>query len=198
MNARSSAADRVAEQGGAGRIIVIGSGAGGAVTAFELARSGHEVLVLEEGLRVSLADYGRPPSVAMRALYRRRGMMPILGRVPIGYVEGCCVGGSTEINSGFWHRVPREILLRWTAQYDLDDASEESLGPHYEWAEHALGVSRSERPWPPGTRVFGRGIEMMGWSYDEVPRAAPGCRHTNACASGCPTGAKQGMSLALY
>src|SRR5262249_49452452 len=40
-------------------------------------------------------------------------------------------------------------------------------------------------------------IEEMGWSYEEVPRAAPGCRHTNACAQGCPTGAKQGMSVRL-
>ena len=44
----------------------------------------------------------------------------VMGRVPIGFVEGSCVGGSTEINSGFWHRTPRETLLRWKAQYGLD------------------------------------------------------------------------------
>ena len=37
----------------------------------------------------------------------------------------------------------------------------------------------------------------MGWSYLEVPRAAPGCRGTNACAQGCPTGSKQGMSASV-
>jgi choline dehydrogenase-like flavoprotein len=179
------------------RAIVIGSGAGGAVTALELARAGVEVLVLEEGERVGAAEYGRLPSQAMRRLYRRRGMMPILGRVPIGYVEGCCVGGSTEINSGFWHRAPREILLRWSVQYELDDASEESLEPHFAWAEEQLGVRRAPYDWPPSTRVFARGIEAMGWSFEEVPRAAPGCRQTNACASGCPTGAKRGMSFSL-
>lgn len=184
--------------GGAGRVIVIGSGAGGAVTALELALAGREVLVLEEGARFTVADYGRSPAEAMKRLYRRRGMMPILGRVPIGYVEGCCVGGSTEINSGFWHRVPGEILARWGAQYELADAAESTLSPHYAWAEQKLGVRRSERPWPASTQVFARGIEAMGWSYDEVERAAPGCRHTNACASGCPTGAKQGMSFGLW
>ena len=178
-------------------VIVIGSGAGGAVTALELASAGVRTIVLEEGPRTSLADYGSAPSRSMRRLYRRRGMTPILGRVPIGYVEGCCVGGSTEINSGFWHRVPREILLRWSAQYDLADATEESLEPHFAWAEEKLGVGRSDRPWAANTRLFARGVEAMGWSYDEVPRTAPGCRHTNACASGCPTGAKQGMSRRL-
>jgi choline dehydrogenase-like flavoprotein len=180
------------------RAIVIGSGAGGAVTALELARAGVEVEVLEEGPRVGIAEYGQPPTRAMRRLYRRRGMMPILGRVPIGYVEGCCVGGSTEINSGFWHRVPDEILSRWEAQFDLAAASPEALRPHYEWAEQKLGVRRSEREWPASTKVFARGIEAKGWAYEEVERAAPGCRHTNACASGCPTGAKQGMSRGLW
>jgi choline dehydrogenase-like flavoprotein len=180
------------------RAIVIGSGAGGAVTALELARAGREVLVLEEGPRVGIADYGRTPTEAMKKLYRRRGMTPILGRVPIGYVEGCCVGGSTEINSGFWHRVPGEILQRWGAQYDLADADEAMLAPHYDWAEQTLGVGLSRRPWPPSTKALADGSQAKGWRYDEVPRAAPGCRHTNTCASGCPSGAKQGMSVGVW
>jgi len=180
------------------RVLVIGSGAGGAVTALELAIAGFDVQVLEEGPRAGLDEYGKPPTQAMRRFYRRRGMMPILGRVPIGYVEGCCVGGSTEINSGFWHRVPPEILSRWEAEFELAEAGGEALRPHFEWAEQRLGVRTSEREWPASTRVFARGIESQGWAYEEVARAAPGCRHTNACASGCPTGAKQGMSRALW
>ena len=179
------------------QVLIVGSGAGGAVTAFELARAGFEVLVLEEGGRHGLEDYGGTPTEAMKRLYRRRGMTPILGRTPIGYVEGCCLGGSTEINSGFWHRAPRDILLRWKAHYDLCDASEAELDPHYAWAEQMLGVTRSQPPWGAGTQVFARGIEAMGWSYEEVARAAPGCRNTNTCAQGCPTGAKQGMSRSL-
>ena len=181
----------------AAEVLVIGSGAGGAVTALELASAGMDVLMVEEGPRATLEDYGAEPTRAMRRLYRRRGMTPIMGRVPIGYVEGSVLGGSTEINSGFWHRAPREILLRWKAQYDLADALEANLEPHYAWAEELLGVAKSKPPWPESTRVFARGIEAMGWSYDEVPRTAPGCRNTNACASGCPTGAKQGMSRGI-
>src|SRR5207245_7442298 len=156
--ARRRAGGRVSP---AGRVqtLVIGSGAGGAVTALELARAGREVLVHEEGERHDLDHYGGTPTAAMERLYRRRGMTPILGRVPIGYVEGCAVGGSTEINSGFWHRAPRDILLRWKAHYDLCDAAESDLAPHYAWAEQMLGVTRSQRPWPASTKVFARGIE---------------------------------------
>ena len=179
------------------QVLIVGSGAGGAVTALELARAGRDVLMLEEGGAHAISDYGRTPTTAMRQLYRRRGMTPILGRVPIGYVEGSCLGGSTEINSGFWHRAPRDILLRWKAQYDLAEAGEADLAPHYAWAEQQLGVGPSVPPWPASTQVFARGVDAMGWSYAEVPRAAPGCRNTNTCASGCPTGAKQGMSRSI-
>ena len=137
------------------QVLVVGSGAGGAVTALELARRGLDVLVLEEGARHSQADYGKPAPEAMRRLYRRGGMTPIMGRVPIGYVEGRCVGGSTEINSGFWHRTPREALLRWKSQFDLADASEEELNPHFDWAEDMLGVASAPGNGRPA-RAFSR------------------------------------------
>lgn len=176
------------------QVLVVGSGAGGAVTALELARAGLDVCVLEEGARWPLDRYGRGSAEAMTHLYRRRGMTPILGRVPVGYVEGACVGGSTEINSGFWHRTPREVLLRWKAQFDLDAATVDELAPHFDAAEALVGTTLHHGPWPKSTQVFKRGIDAMGWAAQEVPRAAPGCRSTNACATGCPTGAKQGMS----
>jgi choline dehydrogenase-like flavoprotein len=134
----------------------------------------------------------------MRLLYRRQGMTPILGRVPIGYVEGRCLGGSTEVNSGFWHRTPREVLLRWKVQFDLAHASVEELGEHFAWAEELTSVRSHIGDYPPSTRVFARGIEAMGWAYQEVPRAVTSCRNANVCASGCPTGAKQGMSRAAW
>jgi choline dehydrogenase-like flavoprotein len=177
-------------------VLVIGSGAGGSVTALELASRGHEVLVLEEGDELS-STYGGSPMDAIRRLYRRRGMTPILGSPPTGYVEGCCVGGSTEVNSGFWHRTPREILLRWQGQFDLAASSPDELEEHFEWAEQQVGVSRYPGSHPKSTQVFERGIRAMGWSGDEVPRTAPGCRSTNTCAQGCPSGAKQGMSRSL-
>ncbi|HEX8791960.1 MAG TPA: GMC family oxidoreductase [Polyangiaceae bacterium] len=176
------------------QVLIVGSGAGGAITALELAKRGLDVCVLEQGSRWSLDGYGQGSVEAMRRLYRRRGMTPILGKVPIGYVEGACLGGSTEINSGFWHRTPREVLLRWTAQFDLQHASPEDLAPHFDAVEKLLDVGLYKGPLPRSTEVFARGIEAMGWAAQQVPRTAPGCKSTNACAAGCPTGAKQGMS----
>ena len=178
-------------------VLVIGSGAGGTVTALTLAEAGREVVVLEEGARFSIADYGRTPTVAMGRMFRARGMNPIMGSVPVAYAEGCCVGGSTEINSGFWSRPPAELLAHWKYEFNLAEASESDLVEHYAWAERELGVGLFGRPWPPSTAVFDRGLRAMGWKGGEQPRAAPGCNNTNTCAQGCPTAAKQGMSVRL-
>lgn len=179
------------------QILIIGSGAGGAMTAYELASAGFQVVVLEEGRRSSLADYGTSATQGMQALYRNKGMTPIMGSVPIGYVEGRCIGGSTEINSGFWHRLPPEFALRWKAQFGLLDFGPEVLEPHFDWLESMLGVTKRTDNWPASTRVFQRGVDAMGWSSQEVPRAATACQNTNSCPSGCPKGAKQGVSLKL-
>ena len=138
-------------------VLVIGSGAGGAVTAFELAAAGRDVAVLEEGGEHADDEYGKSSPEAMRLLYRRRGMTPILGKVPLGYVEGACVGGSTEINRGFWHRTPREVLSRWHAQFDLAHVGVGEMTPHFERAEARLGISTYEGGWP--TRTTGASLK---------------------------------------
>jgi choline dehydrogenase-like flavoprotein len=179
------------------QVLVIGSGAGGATTALELASAGLDVTVLEEGSARTLQDYGQGTLWAMQNLYRRRGMNPILGKVPIGYVEGAVLGGSTEINSGFWHRTPREVLARWQAQFDLDGASAEELSPHFAHAEALLGVGKFSGPLPRSSQILADGAKAMGWAAEEVPRTAAACVGSNSCAMGCPTGAKQGMSISV-
>ena len=44
------------------------------------------------------------------------GSSAALGRPAIAYAEGRCVGGSTEINSGLYHRLPAELAERVAAR----------------------------------------------------------------------------------
>lgn len=179
-------------------VLIIGSGAGGSVTAVELAARGHDVLVVEEGPPIvdATPDPGSPETIAR--LYRHRGMTPIVGRVPIAYVEGACVGGSTEINSGFWHRPPVETLLRWKAQYDLACASPHELRPHWEWAESVLDVRLNEIPRPPCSEHFAQGAARMDWAVSEVPRIAATARRRDLRPRSVPmTAPGPGMSRSL-
>lgn len=168
-------------------VLVIGSGAGGAVTALELAAHGHDVLVVEEGHASWCgAPAGAPDALA--TVYRHRGMTPIRGRVPIAYVEGRCLGGSTEINSGFWHRPPAEVLLRWQAQFGLAEASPEALRPHWEWAEAQLGVGERPGGWPTATSALARGASALAWSAGEVPRTCAVTRAGGLSQGRCGVG----------
>jgi choline dehydrogenase-like flavoprotein len=146
--------------------LVIGSGAGGAVTALELARAGIEVLLLEEG--APCPERNLSPLDAFKVLYRDRGMTPILGPCAIGFVEGRVLGGSTEVNSGFWHRSPGEILLRWQAQYDLQET--DNLSKHFDWAEEQLQVGTLPGELPSSSLAFSRGAQALDWTAVQVPR----------------------------
>ena len=112
-------------------VLVVGSGAGGTVTAVTLAEAGRDVVVVEEGRRFTPQEYGTTPTDAMSRLFRARGMNPIMGSVPVAYAEGCVVGGSTEINSGFWSRPPAELLAHWKYEFNIAEASESDLVEHY-------------------------------------------------------------------
>ena len=108
-------------------VLIIGSGAGGAVTAATLARAGRTVTVLEEGPWVD-PDALEPFSLQeMVAKYRHGGSCAALGRPAIAYAEGRCVGGSTEINSGLYHRLPPELAEEWQRDYQIDEFGTDAL-----------------------------------------------------------------------
>ena len=63
-------------------VVVVGSGASGAVVATELAEAGQRVIVLEEGARVPQAEYGKMRvSESLRHIWRDGGMTVA---VPLG------------------------------------------------------------------------------------------------------------------
>ncbi|MEO7735355.1 MAG: FAD-dependent oxidoreductase, partial [Kofleriaceae bacterium] len=87
-------------------VVVVGSGAGGATIAAELAEAGFEVVVLEEGSYYQIRDFTADTSAMVRQLYRDGGATMAIGSPPILYQEGRAVGGSTVINGGMSWRTP--------------------------------------------------------------------------------------------
>ena len=110
-------------------IVVVGSGPGGAITACLLAESGREVLLLEEGA------FHQPGACVpfsleeMLGKYRNGGQTVALGKSKVAYVEGRCVGGGSEINSGLYHRTPDDILNFWRSEFDVQGLTPGELLP---------------------------------------------------------------------
>lgn len=153
-------------------ILVVGSGAGGAVTAATLAQAGKRVLVVEEGPPVPAGTVPHSP-YAVQNLYRNGGLTPVLGKPNVAFVEGCCVGGSTEVNAGFWHRTPPSVLERWARAGKIGDLTPSHFAQLLDEVERQLGVGGGpQRAHPdPATDMLANGARAMGWSCEEIPRA---------------------------
>jgi len=174
-------------------ILVIGSGAGGALTAALLAEQGFGVTMLEEGPRLIPAAFTPSITEMMRKMYRKGGITPIIGRPNIALAEGRCVGGGTEINSAIYRRAPEDVIERWQKDFDIKDFSIGSLLPLYKRIEKDISVT----PASPNiaSEILKAGADKLGWKGLYAPRAQKDCVDANMCATGCPTGAKQSMSV---
>ena len=151
-------------------VLVVGSGPGGSVTAWTLSSHGKDVLLIEEGAHRKL-DSCRPFGIdEMLQKYRAAGLNPALGSPTIPFVEGCCVGGGSEINSGLYHRTPSEALDRWSERYRVRYLSEADLQTHFEACESALGVGLNPGKPLPAACKMKLGADALGWKSREIPR----------------------------
>jgi len=151
-------------------IVVIGSGPGGAITACLLAEAGRDVLLIEEGEHLPLSSCTPFSTEEMLQKYRNGGQTVALGKNKIAYVEGCCVGGGSEINSGLYHRTPPEILEHWRKEFQVEALAEKDLLPHFESCERDVSVSMLPHAAPPASLKLHDGATKLGWKSLEVPR----------------------------
>lgn len=176
-------------------VLIVGSGPGGSVTAWTLSSQGKDVLLIEEGAHRKL-DSCRPFGMdEMLQKYRAAGLNPAFGAPTIPFVEGCCVGGGSEINSGLYHRTPSHALDRWSERYRVQCLSEADLRPHFEACESALGVRLNPGKPLPAAAKMRLGANVLGWKSREVPRFFKYCGSPSPDASA--RGTRQSMTETL-
>jgi choline dehydrogenase-like flavoprotein len=175
--------------------VVVGSGAGGAPVARELARAGWSVAVIEEGRALSRDDFVGAEIDRMPLLWRDGAATFTVGRPSILMPLGRAMGGSTVGNSGTCFRTPDHVVAGWRDDHGTD-ISPEDLGPFYDDAEATIGVA------PVGWKVMGnngltvhRGAEALGLHGRPLDRNATGCRGSGVCTAGCPVDGKRGVHL---
>jgi len=179
-------------------VAVIGSGAGGAVTAKELAEIGYKVAIIEEGHYFKTEeDFNLDPVDSFAKLYRDAGQKITLGSPNVMLPIGCSVGGSSTIFSGTCLRAPSRVLKRWQWQLGLTEIDESEMELLYKAVEEYLFVQRAD-PEVAGenARLFlNTAVEKMGLSGGWLPRSAKDCEGFGGCVLGCPSGAKQSMNV---
>jgi hypothetical protein len=178
-------------------VVIIGTGAGGAVAAYELTQAGHSVIMVEEGGAFSREDFtDRPLLERIDRAYRDNGLTFTTGNVTISLPLGKAVGGTTVVNSGTCFRAPEWILESWTRDHGVKDTDVETMDPFFAQAEEILNVT------PVPDEVLGNngavlrnGAAALGWSAGPIPRNIRDCHGSGQCAFGCPRDAKQAMHL---
>lgn len=178
-------------------VVVVGTGAGGAAVAYELASRGRAVLLLEEGDYHRRGSFRGRPTRSYKQLYRDQGMTVAFGNVNIPVFAGRAVGGSTVINSGTCYRAPAHTFDYWRNHHGLPQVfSPEGMAPYYERVESMLGVAPAS-PLHLGkiAGIIAKGAEHIGLSHHALRRNAPDCDGQGLCCFGCPTGAKRSTDV---
>ena len=156
---------------------MIGTGAGGAPVAKELAEGGMRVAMLEEGERFTTDDFTARPRDMTARLYRDAGQTATARQRPDrAAARDAAVGGTTLINSGTCFRTPPPVLEMWRERFGLEELSAAELDPFFRRVERELNVVQV----PPelagrNAEVVKRGADALGWSGDYVWRNVRGC-----------------------
>jgi choline dehydrogenase-like flavoprotein len=177
------------------RILVVGSGAGGATVARDLAGR-HDVTVVEAGrpfspFRPNLDLLARARSTGLffdermiRLLFPAMQVRKAKGAAPDGIVlvNGTALGGTTPISAGNALRCDEDLRARGI---DLDAEFEELAREVPVSLDHA-------RRWTATTRKLEAACRELGLEPKPLPKLGDysRCRRCGRCVLGCPNGAK--------
>lgn len=172
-------------------VVVVGSGASGAMAAARLSEAGRSVLVLESGPWVDVGALDDDEAALTGKLYADAGLRATED-LSVTVLQGACAGGGTTVNWMMMLRTPAHVREAWRQEHGLalTDA---------DWERHFLQVEQDvharivpEDAHSANNQALLRGARALGWSTAEGRVNAKGCVRAGTCGIGCRWGAKQG------
>ncbi|HSQ62143.1 MAG TPA: GMC family oxidoreductase [Polyangiaceae bacterium] len=171
--------------------VVIGTGAGGAMAARELARAGLKVVALEEGGYHGPKDFTQREDEMLPMLFQDGG-----GRttrdMAIRVLQGRGVGGSTVHNTNLCKRTPDAILDLWRDRYGVSEAGPAEMQPAFDQVERDLSVTEIPAAMRnANNEILRAGAEALGYKAGPLKHNRVGCQMSGFCELGCAYDAKQ-------
>ena len=173
-------------------VVIVGSGAGGGISAEILARSGLRVIVVEEGPLLATSSFQMREAEAYPHLYQESAARKTADKA-INILQGRCVGGSTTVNWTSSFRTPPGTLAFWQERFGLADYSPAELLPWFEMVERRLSISAWYVPPNTNNEILRTGAHKLGIEAQVMRRNVNACWNLGYCGTGCPTNAKQSM-----
>ena len=174
-------------------VVVVGTGAGGAVVGKELIDRGLAVLFVEEGEHIRRNRFDGSARNAHLNFYRAAAS---IGNAPMPVFIGRLVGGSTAVNGATCFRTPPWILEGWNEALGTDDFAPEAMAPHFDKVFERLQIAPAPRHLVgPIGDIMARGADALGIDHGPILRNAPGCNGEGFCDFGCRTDARQSTNL---
>jgi len=173
--------------------VIVGSGAGGAIAAYELAAKGKKVVVLEAGPYVPSEKFSEMMAIAMGTLYQDHGGQAN-SEGDISILQGACVGGSTVVNAALCFRTPDYYLNLWAKEFGLTNLAPAAMAPYFDKVEANLKIRQNARhETSHGAELINAGLEKLGIPPGIAKRNIKNCGLTGFCFAGCVTDRKQSM-----
>lgn len=174
-------------------VCIVGSGAGGAVTADALAAAGLEVLLVEEGGYFTRERFRMREAECYPHLYQESAQRTSKD-LSVAIYQGRAVGGTTVVNWTTCFRTPDETIERWNAHHGVAEVDSDALRPWFERAEARLHIQKIPlEEVNLNNRLLWDGCRALGFGVDTLHRNTYGCIRSGYCGMGCPIDAKQSM-----
>lgn len=164
-------------------VCIVGSGFGGSILAYYLARAGQKVVVLERGPRHETDDLqvDLDPRKLLEITHQFAGN-------GISILVGQGVGGSSLVYSGASLRAPTFVFEQRSSGRRLwpRELTRRTLDPFYRRAEHGLGTHRlgfDEVARRGG--IWGVRMNQLGYRVEPMRQATTRCIHCGFCNTGC-------------
>ena len=177
--------------------VVVGSGAGGATAAVDLARGGASVVLVEAGPWRHPHDYPNSMVGSMRDLMDDWNNNVAMGKAFWPVVQASVVGGTTVVNSAITVNTPGDVFDLWRAEHGIfTDGEDEKIWAYQAELDSELSVS----PTPKSTgghsnRLAELGARALGYHDHDMHRYVLDCLGTGQCLQGCKAERKQSLNI---